>query len=275
MSDTNGTTNGKPIRGVRTPPHPGESGESLLSRREFIRNSVRLAVAGAVIPGVLSQLLPAVAPAGLAGSAVGPVIRRDPKTNAKIPITVADLTEQPANMPVVGEWGFLPAIVYVVRTARLRASAAARGYNTAQFAVPHPDNADLAILVYRGKCKHLGCTVGWNGGLGASKDLDDYDGDGANDGRILCPCHQGQYDIHDLAKNVPGTPPPAPLDVIRFNVGDFSDPEGKIPNAANAIIGTEVIPQAKYLAADLDGKKDPPVKEYLLGSQASPLKGGA
>jgi nitrite reductase/ring-hydroxylating ferredoxin subunit len=126
----------------------------------------------------------------------------------------------------------------------------------------------MAIMVYRGKCKHLGCTVGFNTGLGASKDEPDYDGDGLPDGRILCPCHQGQYDIHDLAKNVPGTPPPAPLDVIRFNVGAYAgDPARAIPAAAGAIIGGELIPQAKYRDADLDTSK-----AFALSTQALDLE---
>lgn len=265
-----------PPGAVRSPPHPGEKpkGESMLSRRDFIRNSVRLAVAGAIIPGLATQLLPAVAPAALAGAGAGPVISRDPKTNAKIPITVADLKEQPGNNPVVGEWGYLPATIYMVRTDALRASSKARGYNTAQFAVQHPTNPAFSILVYRSKCKHLGCTVAWNGGLGASKDIEDYDGDGISEGRILCPCHQGQYDIHDHALNVPGTPPPAPLDIIRFNIGNFSDPEGKIPNASNAIIGDLVMAQAKHRDADLefgDGKLGK--TEFALASQAAKLGG--
>jgi Rieske Fe-S protein len=248
---------------------PGEKpkGESLLSRRDFVRNTVRLAVAGAILPGALSQVLPAIAPSSLAGSGSGPVIRRDPKTNAKIPITVGDLKPQPGNAPFVGEWGFLPAIVYMVKVDILKASAAARHINTAQFAVPHPSDPSYAILVYRGKCKHLGCTVGWNGLFGASKDIEDYNGDGVNEGRILCPCHQGQYDIHNLAKNVPGTPPPAPLDIIRMRVGNFTDPEGKIPAASNAIIGAEVIKQNAYLDGDLDGKAGKTA--YALGSQAA------
>ena len=242
--------------------------ESLLSRREFIRNSVRLAVAGALIPGVLSQVLPAIAPDSIGGGGVGPIIRRDEKTNAKIPITLDDLAGTP---PVVltAEWNFLPAVIYKVKKAILQASSAKREYNTAQYAVQHPTEPDHAIMVYKGKCKHLGCTVGFNKGLGASKDTEDYDGDGLNDGRILCPCHQGQYDIHDLAKNVPGTPPPSPLDVIRFNVGSFSDPEGLMPSAANAIIGVEYVVQNGYKEADQD-----PQKAFALGTLA-PALGGA
>jgi Rieske Fe-S protein len=261
-----------PPGAVRTPPHPGEvpRGEPLLSRREFIRNSVRLAVAGALIPGLATQLLPAVPATGAGASAAGPVIRRG-ANNAKIPITIADLKPQPANPPLVGEWGFLPAAIYMVRTDILRAAAAKRGYNTGQFAVAHPTEGNYSIMVYRAKCKHLGCTVGWNGGLGGSKDVEDYDLDGLNDGRILCPCHQGQYDIYDLALNQPATPPPAPLDVIRFNVGSYSDPEGVIPSAANALIGTEVITQGKYREADLDGVAGQTA--FLLASQASRLGG--
>jgi len=243
--------------------------EPLLSRRDFIKTSVKLAVAGALVPGALSQLLPAVAPAALSSSGAAPVIKRDPATNAKIPVTIADLAGAPP-VYVTAEWNFLPATVYKVKKAIVEKSAAKRGYNTAQFAVQHPTEDDHVILLYRTKCKHLGCTVGFNTGLGASKDIPDYDGDGLPDGRILCPCHQGQYDIHDLAKNQPGTPPPAPLDVIRFNVGNFAeDVPNKIPAASNAIIGAELIPQTKYRDADLDSKAGN--KAYKLGSQAAVL----
>src|SRR5687767_389944 len=79
---------------------PGQKpkGEPMLSRRDFIKRSVQLAVAGALVPGALSQLLPAVAPDALGGGGAGPIIRRDPSTNSKIPITVADLAGAP---PVV------------------------------------------------------------------------------------------------------------------------------------------------------------------------------
>ena len=146
-----------------TEPLPGSEPkkESLLSRRDFIRRSVQLAVAGALVPGVLSQLLPAVAPDALGGGGAGPVIRRDATTNAKIPITVADLAGAPP-VVITAEWNFLPAVVYKVHKAKLQASSAKRGYNTGQLAVQHPEEDDMAIMVYRGKCKHLGCTVGWN-----------------------------------------------------------------------------------------------------------------
>lgn len=204
-------------------PAPGERPPSLLSRREFIRNTVRLAVVGALVPGVMAQLLPAIAPAALAGVGPGPVIRRDPQTNQRIPISLADLEGDPP-VVVTAEWNFLPAVVYKVRRSILEASSEKRGYNTAQFAIQHPTEPQNAILVYDGKCKHLGCTIGWNDELPASNDHPDYNEDGFNDGRVLCPCHQGQYDIYDLALNVPGTPPPSPLNVIEFDVKGWTDP---------------------------------------------------
>jgi Rieske Fe-S protein len=248
-------------------PGQGAKGEPLLSRRDFIRRSVQLAVAGAVVPGALSQLLPAVAPDAIGGGGAGPIIRRDPATNAKIPITVADLAGDPP-VVVTAEWNFLPAVIYKVHKSKLQGSATERGYNTAQYAVQHPVEDDMAILVYQGKCKHLGCTVGFNKGLGGSKDVPDYDGDGLPDGRILCPCHQGQYDIYDLALNVPGTPPPAPLNVIRFNVGDYGgDTARALPAATNAIIGAELLVQDKPRQANADT-----ATAYNLGSRAADLE---
>ena len=46
-------------------------------------------------------------------------------------------------------------------------------------------------------CKHLGCTVNWNGNK-------------KNPNMFYCPCHGGLY--HKNGKNVPGTPPTKPLD---------------------------------------------------------------
>src|SRR5688500_10090258 len=102
---------------------PGQKpkGESLLSRRDFIKRSVQLAVAGALVPGVLSQLLPAVAPDALGGGGSGPIIRRDPTTNSKIPITVADLDGAPP-VVVTAEWNFLPAVIYKVHKSKDRKS---------------------------------------------------------------------------------------------------------------------------------------------------------
>lgn len=245
-----------------------KKGPSLLSRREFIGTAMGLAVGGALVSFGAAQLVPGLAPKPKGAGGASPVIRRDPATNAKIPVTLDDLKAQPQNLPFTGEWNFLPAVIYMVKQDILKASAKVQGYNTAQYAVAHPTQADYAIMVYSGKCKHLGCTVGWNGALGAAKPevgREDYDRDGLNDGRILCPCHQGQYDIHNLARNQPGTPPPAPLDVIQFNIApSYTDPEGKIASGSNVIMAAQLIPQLKYLDANKD-----PQKEFALGTMAA------
>lgn len=239
---------------------PRKKTPSLLSRREFIGNTVKLAVAGAIIPGAASQLLPFVAPDALGGGGEQPIILRDKKTNAKTPVTLADLAGDPP-VVVTAEYAFLPAVVYKVKKSVLAASTAERGYNTAQHAIQHPTEPEHAILVYDGKCKHLGCTVGWGGNLGGSKDVEDYDGDGRLDGRILCPCHQGQYDIYNLALNVPATPPPAPLNVVRAKLGTAEIDGTSTPNA---IIGVEKIIQNGPREADLEG----PGSAFAVGSQA-------
>jgi Rieske Fe-S protein len=206
--------------------------EPLLSRRSFIGNTVKLAVAGALVPAGLAQLLPAVAPDALAGSGPGPVVLRDPLTNFKIPVTLSDLNGvTPAGEGqgvLTAEWNFLPAVVYRVPKSVLRASTEVHGYNTGQYAVEDPRDESLAMMVYDGKCKHLGCTIGWGNELGGAKPnagREDYNDDGTPDGRILCPCHQGQYDIYNLALNQPATPPPAPLNVIEFDIKSWQDPE--------------------------------------------------
>lgn len=206
--------------------------EPLLSRRAFIGNTVKLAVAGALIPAGVAQLLPAVAPDALSSTGPGPVILRDEQTNAKTPVRLSDLSGvTPAGEGdgvVTAEWNFLPAVVYRVDKSVLEASTRVQGFNTGMYAVEDPRDTTKAILVYDGKCKHLGCTIGWDGSLGGAKPSvgePDYDNDGVNDGRILCPCHQGQYDIYNLALNQPATPPPAPLNVIEFDIKTWQDPE--------------------------------------------------
>lgn len=246
-----------------TEPYMGTKSDKppLLSRREFIRNTVRLAVAGALVPGAVATLLPAIAPDALGGGGAGPVIRRDPATNAKIPITLADLDGEPP-VVVTAEWNFLPAVVYKVKKSALEGSSDKRGYNTAQFAIQHPADEDMAILVYDGKCKHLGCTVGFLANKPASADVPDYDGDGFNDGGVLCPCHQGQYDIYDLALNVPGTPPPAPLNVIEADVGGYTD-ETTGESFSDVILGVEKHIQNAYQEANGAGQA-----EALVGTGA-------
>jgi menaquinol-cytochrome c reductase iron-sulfur subunit len=54
------------------------------------------------------------------------------------------------------------------------------------------------IVALSPTCKHLGCTVNWNT-------------DKAHPNQFFCPCHFGRYEKN--GKNIPGTPPPQPLDL--------------------------------------------------------------
>lgn len=65
------------------------------------------------------------------------------------------------------------------------------------------DNGE--ILALSPVCKHLGCMVDWN----TNKD---------EPNRFFCPCHMGMYEKD--GKNVPGTPPSAPLDVYPYKEKD-------------------------------------------------------
>jgi menaquinol-cytochrome c reductase iron-sulfur subunit len=61
------------------------------------------------------------------------------------------------------------------------------------------------VLALSPVCKHLGCTVNWNG-------------DSSHPNQYFCPCHGGRYEIN--GKNVPNTPPPLPLDEYTTEVKD-------------------------------------------------------
>ncbi|SDW59535.1 menaquinol-cytochrome c reductase iron-sulfur subunit [Marininema mesophilum] len=58
------------------------------------------------------------------------------------------------------------------------------------------------ILALSPICKHLGCTVKWEGG--------------GRTNVFYCPCHGGEYTKDGV--NVPGTPPPKPLDVYATKI---------------------------------------------------------
>lgn len=213
-----------------------------LSRRDFVKGAAIIGASAVLGAGALSRVLPMLSdePAG-----PGPIMRRDRTTDTLTPVTLADLTGDPVVVHV-GEWYFTPAIVYKVRKAALEASSRLRGYNTAQHAIQDPANPDLAILAYGGKCTHLGCTVGFNRDLGASIDIEDYDGDGVPEGRVLCPCHQAQFDLFDLGRNLPRTPAKRPLDALSIRLGEPFE-------GSPTIVASRRIVQAGHRSADLQG----------------------
>lgn len=61
------------------------------------------------------------------------------------------------------------------------------------------------IIALHPMCKHLGCTVNW-------------EGDDKNPNRFFCPCHDGLYEKN--GQNVAGTPPLGPLDQYEVEVVD-------------------------------------------------------
>ncbi|MCM3743029.1 ubiquinol-cytochrome c reductase iron-sulfur subunit [Sporosarcina luteola] len=72
------------------------------------------------------------------------------------------------------------------------------------------------IIALSPVCKHLGCTVNW-------------EGDEKHKNEFFCPCHNGRYEKN--GKNIPGTPPLGPLDEFMVEVVDGYVHLGKtVPN---------------------------------------------
>jgi Rieske Fe-S protein len=120
-------------------------------------------------------------------------------------------------------WDHRPVLVFVTTAQELSGVDAARGPDAATPSIGVPGSSDLRLFVLSARSTHLGCTVRWNAGLGASKDIADYDGDGVNDGRVLDPCHLGQWDAFHRGEPQPGTPAPTRLAVldVRFVDGQL------------------------------------------------------
>jgi Rieske Fe-S protein len=130
------------------------------------------------------------------------------KSGAPLPVPATPTRE-------LGTWRLQPVWVFVVPASELAGVDAARGPGSATPSIEVPGHPELRLFVLSAKSTYLGCTVGWNAQLGASRDIPDYNGDGVNDGRILDPCHQGQWDAFHRGAPVAGPAPErlASLDV--------------------------------------------------------------
>jgi Rieske Fe-S protein len=113
-------------------------------------------------------------------------------------------------------WNGRPVVVIVTTQAHLAGVDELRGAGAASQAVDLPGG--LALFALSGQSTHLGCTVAFMPGLGASKDIPDYDGDGLPDGRLMDRCHQGQWDAFHRGAEVPGTPTGGRLPALAVEV---------------------------------------------------------
>jgi Rieske Fe-S protein len=165
---------------------------------DVTRAAVRLGVAGTV--GLLVVLL--FLSAGQHGDAAAFAVLDAAGSPLPVP-------SGPAQVPAI--WNHQPVLVFVASARELAGVDAARGPGSATPSIGVPGHPELRLFVLSAKSTHLGCTVRWNAGLGASRDIADYDGDGAPDGRILDPCHFGQWDAFHRGAPQPGSPAPSRL----------------------------------------------------------------
>lgn len=142
-----------------------------------------------------------------------------------VPLHVVDADGNPMAVPsepgyTIGEWNGVPVAVVVATTEQLEGVERWRGEGEATPSVEVPGRPGLRLFALSAHSSHLGCTVGFNAGLGASKDIPDYDGDGEPDGRMLDPCHQGQWDVYHRGVEVPGTPTGGRMAVLDVSIVD-------------------------------------------------------
>lgn len=177
-------------------------------------DGMRLLVRLSVAAGVVVLVAVAILPAAQQGGAV---------TELVVATSGTDHTPMPlptAEGYYLGAWNNVPVAIVVTTAQRLAAVDLDRGAGSATPSIAVPGHPELRMFALSAKSTHLGCTVGFNKGLGASKDIPDYDGDGVPDGRMLDPCHQGQWDVYHRGAPVRGTPAPARMAVLDLSVHD-------------------------------------------------------
>ncbi|MEA3189828.1 MAG: hypothetical protein QOD77_410 [Thermoplasmata archaeon] len=187
-----------------------------------IRRSVRLAVGATLLLAfaLVVAMLPRGAPPTplpIEGKGGGPFA---------LP-TAAGVTE--------ASWQGTPVLVFLVPAERLEGVDQQRGAGEATPSATVPGQPGLRLFALSAKSTYLGCTVGLQAELGASLDIEDYDLDGLRDGRVLDPCHHGQWDPYHRGVPVAG-PAPERLAVLDASVQDgrlvatgFDGPVGPAP----------------------------------------------
>ncbi len=144
-----------------------------------------------------------------------------PGAQATRPLMAADgsMLAVPAQPGVTkAVWNGHAILVFATTFDELAGVDAARGLGSATNSIAGPNG--LRLFALSAKSTQAGCLVGFNPTLGASRDVADYDRDGVADGRIMDPCHQGQWDAFNKAKPVPGTPAPTRLAALDLALRD-------------------------------------------------------
>ncbi len=133
--------------------------------------------------------------------AIDPALKSAGAAGNKIPVaSVSDITEEPQ------KFSFKKKIVDVW-TGEQETPLTAWVYKQGD-----------EIIALSPVCKHLGCMVHWN--------------EPGHKDQFFCPCHMGRYEKN--GKNIPGTPPPKPLDQYEVAVKDGKVMLGDV--VANKII---------------------------------------
>jgi Rieske Fe-S protein len=164
-----------------------------------------------------------------------------------VPVPIMDRAgDQPLAVPTeagytVGSWNSKPVAIVVAPSTVLDGVERFRGPGEATPSIALPGQPGLRLFALSASSTHLGCTVGFNVGLGASKDIADYSGDGLNDGRMLDPCHHGQWDVYHRGAEVPGTATGGRMAVLDVRIIDgmlvASGFDGSIGPGAKGITG--------------------------------------
>jgi menaquinol-cytochrome c reductase iron-sulfur subunit len=149
-----------------------------VSRRQFL-NYCLTGVGGFLAAGMLAPMI---------RFAIDPALQKAGAAGDKIPVaSVSDITEEPKSISFKKK-------ITDVWTGEKETPLTAWVYKQGD-----------QVIALSPVCKHLGCTVSWNGSP-AHKD------------QFFCPCHLGRYEKN--GKNIPGTPPMKPLDQYEVEVKD-------------------------------------------------------
>lgn len=147
-----------------------------ISRRQFL-NYCLTGVGGFLAAGMLAPMIK---------FAIDPALKKGDAATDMVPVAnINEITEQPQNfifnMNMKDVW-----------IGEKKTPMSAWIYKT-----------ETIVVALSPICKHLGCTVSWNGSPQFPNEF-------------YCPCHAGRYEKN--GKNIPDTPPMLPLDQYEVQI---------------------------------------------------------